>query len=711
MKYSNAMIAVAIALVASLIMALPFTQRLEKTSVDSLFWLRHQLQQNFPNWYTTEKPSDVVILAIDEETYQQPGFKETPRVMWTPQYAAVLNDIIKGGAKVIGFDIILPTSVESKFKGYDKTFLKTLFQHGRKGKIVLGKVQHYSKPVAPYRGHSYAVGNEKNIRLLNLGKATSDDDGIIRDLPLWFDQSTRTDPSMAVELAARARNQTIRHSDNKAITIDGYQIPVTSNNTMLINFNTQPNYIPSYSLADIYACSQKGNDEYFVRHFKDKIVLLGAVLGLEDRKKASSHFANTREGLTAPERCVIKYDSQKYASTAVRDDTSGVYIHAHAINNLLHGNALREISTLSYVLLSLPLAIAVALFTLFLPPVRLSIATMIGVSLWMAIVLFSFNDGLVLPLLDPMIAAAITLSAVLGFRFIVTDKDKRLIKNAFGLYLEPAVIDQMMEAGDKPELGGEQRELTVWFSDIAGYTSISENLAPHDLVEFLNQYFTEMTHIVKEHGGFVDKYVGDAIIAVFGAPQHDPQHALHAVQSALACDKRLKELEDSFGLPGNLKVAARIGINTGEMLVGNIGSSDRLNYTIMGDAVNLAARIEGVNKMYGTTVMASDSTIEQCGDAIKVRELDIVRVKGKATPTTIYEPLQQEQIANQALLNTFALALTAYRSRDFQKAFNLFSQLAEQGDLASEKFSARAKNYLDNPPPADWDEINTLDSK
>ena len=705
------MIASAIALAASLLMALPMTQRLEKTSIDSLFWLRHQLQQTFPEWHTKEKPSDVVILAIDEETYQQPGFKDTPRVMWTPQYAETINAIMAGGAKVFGFDIVLPTSLETKLRGYDKPFLKTLFKHGRNGKLVLGKVQHHGKPVSPYPGHSLAVGNQKNIRLLNLGQSTEDDDGIIRDLPLWFNAGNRFDPSMSVELAARAAGEKVKYVKNKPLVLKNYEVPITENDTMLINFNTRANYIPTYSLADIYACTKQGDTHYFEKHFKNKIVLLGAVLGLEDRKKASSHFANTREGLVTPERCVIKYDNKKYASTAIRDDIAGVYIHAHAINNLLQGNALREISSVSYALLAIPLALAIALFTLFFTPIRLALASITGIAIWIIIVLASFYDGLVLPLLDPIIAAAITLSAVLGFRFIVADKDKRLIKNAFGLYLEPAVIDQMMAAGDSPELGGEERELTVWFSDIAGFTTISENLEPHVLVEFLNKYFTAMTGIVKEHGGFVDKYVGDAIIAVFGAPQYDPEHALHAVQSALACDRRLKELENSFGLPDGLKVMARIGINTGEMLVGNIGSSDRLNYTIMGDAVNLAARIEGVNKMYGTTVMASDTTIEQCGDAIKVRELDIVRVKGKATPTTIYEPLHPELIANKILLEGFATALAAYRQADFKTAYNMFTQLAEQGDIASEKFSYRAKHYIENPPPANWDKVNTLDSK
>jgi len=712
MKQTHVIIAMAIALAVSLIMALPFTQRLENLSIDSLFWLRHQLQQTFPGLHTPDRPSDVVIIAIDEETYQQEqgGFANTPRVMWTPQYAQVLNAVIDAGADVVGFDIVLPTSIESKVKGYDREFLRTLFKHGRQGRIVLGKVQHHGKPVSPFPGHSYAVGNEKNIRLLNVGLSTVNTDGIIRHIPLWFDQSKRIDPSMSLELAARSLGTPVAHQANKALILNDSEVPVSKGGEMLINYNTQPGYVPAYSLADLHACSEK-QDDYFRRHFEGKVVLLGAVLGLEDRKKTSARYANVREGTRVPERCVIAYEQDKYASIEVRDDIPGVYIHANAINNLLHGNALRELDKTDYALLSLPLAVCIGLVTIIFTPLRLGLTAGLLSIVWAAVVVLYFQKGLVLPLLNPLVAAAITFSAVLGFRFMVADKDKRLIKKAFGLYLEPAVIDKMMDEGSSPELGGEIRELTVWFSDIAGYTGISESLPPHELVEFLNQYFDEMTTIVKQHGGFVDKFVGDAIIAVFGAPQHDPDHALHAVKSALACDRRLKQLEDRFDLPEGIRVQARIGINTGEMLVGNIGSSNRLNYTIMGDEVNLAARLEGVNKMYGTTVMASDATLAKCHEKINCRELDCIRVKGRAKPVTVYELLQPEFAENTAMLEQFTTALQAYRDRDFAQALEGFDSLAASGDMAAQMFAQRTQTLIDNPPAPDWDGINTLTSK
>lgn len=710
MKNKHAITASAIALAASLFMALPFARGLHTFTIDSLFLLRHQLQQNFPGLHRPAPPSEVAVIAIDEETYQHDSFRELPKVMWSRQYADVLDATIKGGAAVVGFDIVLPTSVEKFIPRYDIDFRKSLYEHSRKGKVVLGKVQHHGAPVAPHPSQSFAVGHEKNIRLLNLGSSADSGDGVVRYLPLWFNQTDRLDTSMAVELAARKLGTKITPKTAQPVVIGDYTVPTTHDNAMLINFNTRPGYIPTYSLADLYGCSEKKDADYFTRHFEGKVVLVGAVLGLEDRKKAASRYTNTKEGQSTPERCAIEYDAGKYVSSAVRDDISGVYIHAHAINSLLQGNALRELGKFEYAALSLPLSLLIAFLTISLSASRLALASLASSLLWVGIVLTAFYSGLVLPLFGPLAAAALTFAAVLGFRFAITDKDKRLIKKAFGLYLEPAVIDTMMRTGNTPSLGGEIRVLTVWFSDIANFTSISEKLSPAALVEFLNQYFDVMTSIVKQHDGFVDKFVGDAIIAVFGAPHDDPQHALHAVQSALACDRRLLELKGKFGLPDNIEVAARIGINTGEMLVGNIGATNRLNYTIMGDEVNLAARLEGVNKVYGTTVIASDSTVARCRDEIQFRELDMVRVKGREAPLTIYEPLHDDAVDAERL-EAFAQALQHWRDADFSGARERFTLLANQGDAASARFVLRAEQMLANPPPSGWDKVNTLDSK
>ena len=183
---------------------------------------------------------------------------------------------------------------------------------------------------------------------------------------------------------------------------------------------------------------------------------------------------------------------------------------------------------------------------------------------------------------------------------MIADKDKRTLHKSFGLYLPPALVDRLADSNTMPALGGETQELTVFFPDIEGFTALSEGLSPQQLVAFLNAYFTVMSDAIEDHGGIIDKYIGDAVVGIFGAPLADPDHARHAVEAALDCQNRLAEVQKTFDFPDATPVHTRIGINSGEMVVGNIGSRRRFNYTVIGDAVNLASRLEGANKHYGT---------------------------------------------------------------------------------------------------------------
>jgi len=233
-------------------------------------------------------------------------------------------------------------------------------------------------------------------------------------------------------------------------------------------------------------------------------------------------------------------------------------------------------------------------------------------------------------------------------------------------------------------------------------------------VAFLNEYLSVMTGTVEAHGGFVDKYIGDAVVAVFGAPLPDADHARHAVEAALACQERLTAMQGGFGLPGDITVATRIGVNSGDMLVGNIGSDRRFNYTVMGDAVNLASRLEGANKMFGTGILISDRTRELCGMTIEAREIDTVRVVGRAAPVTIFEPLGTGGSLSEAAGRrnaAYAAALADYRAGRFDAAATGFAALSEAGDGAAAAFLDRIRTLKSAPPPAGWDAITDLDSK
>ena len=205
---------------------------------------------------------------------------------------------------------------------------------------------------------------------------------------------------------------------------------------------------------------------------------------------------------------------------------------------------------------------------------------------------------------------------MVGYRFVVADQEERFLRKSFALYLAPQVIEKMLKSEKMPVLGGEMRNVTIFFSDVAGFSTFAEKMTPNALVALMNEYLSAMTDIIESHGGYVDKYIGDSIVAVFGAPVDDPDHACNAVRASLRCRARLEELNrNNVAFQGH-KLAHRIGLNSGDALVGNIGSRRRFNYTVMSDAVNVASRLEGANKYFGTSIMASEMTVRIDGDDV-----------------------------------------------------------------------------------------------
>jgi class 3 adenylate cyclase len=312
-------------------------------------------------------------------------------------------------------------------------------------------------------------------------------------------------------------------------------------------------------------------------------------------------------------------------------------------------------------------------------------------------------------LVEPVVAGLLALVATTSLRLFVTDKDKRFIRRAFELYLAPGVIDKMVNATHPPALGGEIRSVTVFFSDLVGFSSIAEGMAPSDLVSLMNGYLSAMTDIIERHGGFVDKYIGDGIVAVFGAPAKGANDAAQAVRAALACSVELDKMNRNAMTSRGQTLSHRIGLNSGQALVGNIGSRRRFNYTVMGDSVNLASRLEGANKHFGTSILAAESTVALTGETFVWREIDAIRVKGRGTIVRIYEPLGeagQVDPAQLARMAHYSEGLAHWRARDFAAAGRCF--LLADHDPPSARFAARAKDLSGNPPGVDWEPIEDL---
>jgi len=370
----------------------------------------------------------------------------------------------------------------------------------------------------------------------------------------------------------------------------------------------------------------------------------------------------------------------------------------------------------------LPLFLAIGLFAGYILSTRTSIRgssfTLLFLVFYLLFAYWLFADRRVwIDVVGPTGIILLSDAAIVWYKFNTAEKKRKFIRDAFEHYMNPDVVEQIAKNPDMLELGGKRMELTAFFSDVASFTSISEKLSEHELVELLNEYLTDMTEIVLKHYGNLDKYEGDLIMAFFGAPIHYPDHAAKACYAALEMQEELKRLRKKWKAEGRPELTARIGINTGPMVVGNMGSRTRFDYTVMGDAVNLASRLEGVNKQYSTDIMISEFTLEHCKSEVITREIDLIRVKGKAEPVRIYEVLAcaDEGLSDEMkpVIDHYCAGLEAYGKREWESGINAFQQALDvkPGDGPSLTYIKRCKEYLESPPPDDWDGVYVMTTK
>jgi len=300
-------------------------------------------------------------------------------------------------------------------------------------------------------------------------------------------------------------------------------------------------------------------------------------------------------------------------------------------------------------------------------------------------------------------------------RFLREEREKHMIRQTFGLYVHRSVVEEMLEHPERLRLGGEKKELSVLFSDIRGFTSLSEKIPPEELVSQLNEYLTRMTYMVFEQHGTLDKYIGDAIMAIFGAPLVQEDHALRACCTALDMIKTLDDLQNSWRKQGKPILNIGIGINSGWMIVGNMGSERRFDYTVLGDNVNLASRLEGLTKMYGVSIIVSGTTWESVKHQLVGRELDVVRVKGKLNPVPIYQIMgrNSDLAIFDEPLETYRKGMKDFRNRNWSYAQTLFKHVEDwwPGDPPSCLYQQRCRDLLANPPGEEWSFITILDHK
>lgn len=393
----------------------------------------------------------------------------------------------------------------------------------------------------------------------------------------------------------------------------------------------------------------------------------------------------------------------------------GVEVHANMIDNLLNGRWLRR--TPQAVVLGVMLAMTLAASFLIglgtLPAVLLFLAMSAA---WVWTTYAAFLRLRLLDFAGPMAAFAGTFLGLLVHKTLLEERQKREVRRMFGQYVAPEVVDILVKDPDKIRLGGQRRDMTVFFLDIAHFTTIAEKLRPEALIQFLNHYLSALTDVVLKHKGVVDKYIGDCVMAFWNAPLEEPDHRRLACLAAAECVETLERLNREYKEPLPERPAVRIGINSGEMVVGNTGSARKLAYTVLGDEVNLGSRLEGANKFFGSTVMVSENTFSAAADAVEGRLLGKVRVVGKAVPIKVYEILGRKgalPAAWREALPAYERGVALFLKKDFAAAAAEFRKVlaALPGDGPARLYLGLSEDYQRLAPPADWEGVFNLTAK
>lgn len=644
----------------------------------------------------------VVVVAIDHKS-----IKEIGRWPWSREVTArLIEQLAQYGAKVTALDIVFSeqqddardTALSAAVAAANNVVLGYFFRDEEQPIEPISLLQLESAKVKLVRvadGVTTIPLNEyrsvdTNLALIGKGardfgffNARPDGDGLYRRSLLLLLYNGDIYPSLAMKALRHYLGQEImldiQHWGVDAIQMGELRVPSREDGTMALNYYGPTGSFQTVSASDVIKKRLPPDA------LKGAIAFVGATeIGIFDIRP-------TPFDATQP----------------------GVELHATVAANALDGRFLRHDGTTQTLelisLLALPLLLGVVLA--FAPGTLAGLAAFGGMTLLFWIVNYlSFTQSLRdMTLLYPLLGLGLTYLGSEAWRNLVVERKGRQLKKAFSSYVSPDLVKQIERNPDKLVLGGEQREISVLFSDIRGFTTVSENLAPSELVALLNEYLSPMTRIVLEERGTLDKFIGDAVMAIFNAPLDVPQHAVHACRAAVRMLEELQRLNEGFANRGMHTLAIGVGINTGPAVVGNMGADIRFDYTAIGDAVNLASRLEGLNKLYGTHILVSEDTKQLVPpDMFSFREVDQVRVKGKHNPVVLFELM----VSGQELLPRFEAAVEQYRARQFKAAQLIFDELAQQHDDGpSRLYSSRCAEYLLTPPPDGWDGIYTAKSK
>ena len=695
------------------------------------------------DFYQVLKPRDAklrpaVIVDIDEASLAAFGQWPWPRTL----LADLVTKLTKLGSAAIAFDIIFaepdrmsPAVAAQSFRNLDpqtRDQLQKLPSNDdvfadairRSSRVILGESGFHlampsSAPQPPGAGFAmigpdpgpYLMtfpGLVRNIPVLEQAAAgrgmltiRAEPDGIVRRVPMVTKVGDTVIPSLTLEMLRVVTGAGVMmvKSDGagvRSVAVPGLELPTDRNGQLLIHF-------AHYDPARYVSAKDVLEDRVPLDRINRKLVLIGtSAVGLRDIK-----------------------------TTPIDPAMSGVEVHAQVLESVLSNSVLAYPSYAIGAELAVTIIFGLAIIALgpiigalMMLALGAAVAAILAAGSWY----FFTEQRILIDASYPLLATFLIYLMLIFINYFREQMQRRRIRSAFGQYLAPALVEQLANSNEKLALGGEDRDMTIMFSDIRGFTTISEIYKddPQGLTSLINHFLTPMTNAIIDHNGTIDKYIGDAIMAFWNAPLHDPGHEINACAAALEMLRRVEALNQQREQQAHetgqkfIPIKIGVGINSGRCVVGNMGSDLRFNYSVLGDAVNLASRLEGQTKSYGVPIIIGSKTAQLAKENFAVLELDCITVKGKTEPENIYTILGREDVARSenfrrvhAVINEM---LVCYRGRDFAGAMEAIHSCHEASasfglGYLGKLYAARCSAFLKNPPPADWDGVFALETK
>ena len=683
----------------------------------------------------TQASRDVVAVVIDQKSLDVIGRpkSEGGTIGWGwpwPRdfYAYVVDYLVYSGARAVVFDLLFsePSVYMHRLEDVeDDTALakatsrrpvvhavmltqESVARADRTWKANFRQTARTARRVDGITGEPF---NKATLPIPEILEATSalgsitftpDDDGVLRTVwptmryaPLGSSDMVEVWSLATAAALVAGRDLDLKVEHGRAeLRVDGRPIPLDDDGRMVLRFHGGEEVYRQYPFVNVLQSARRKEAGEPIRDarpadFRDKIVIIGATAaGLLDLR-----------------------------ATPMGGVMPGFLIQATALDNLVQGNPIWRVTPATRAAIVFALAVAAGALAM-IRATRLGILAVSAIAiLYIAVTAWAYGArGIWLDVVAPVAAVAFAWAGSTGYAYVTEGRERRFLRDAFSRYLAPDVVEALVAQPGRLSLGGETRELTVMFADVAGFTTLAEGRAPAEVVSLMNECFEQLTGVIQRHGGTVDKFIGDAVMAFWNAPVAQADHAARAMRAARELLDAVDRVNASWADRKLPRLGMRVGLATGPATVGNVGSQTKFNYTVMGDTVNLASRLEGAAKVYGTLSLISDGVVNAAGSGgIPVRELDRLRVKGKGEAVTVYEVLREHgnDFAHAEAMRGYAKALETYRSGAFVEAAEQFDAVLTlvPDDGPSLEMKERCLHYMAAPPPPGWRGDHVLTSK